>query len=157
MRKRNLAAIVAATPVLITPAVAATDGPTAFLHHLYAPYLKGGTRVSPTGQAAPSIFDTRLTGLIRRDQQAAEGEVGALDQDPVCDCQDFDRLKALRVQLQPVSPGRSRALVSFQNGTAHVVLTYTLVMEPGGWRVADIGSPDMPSLVAFLQKAEIKP
>ena len=42
----------------------------------------------PVGPAAAQVFDAPLVALIRRDQRNARGEVGALDGDPLCDCQD---------------------------------------------------------------------
>lgn len=125
----------------------------AFLRGLYAPYLAGSTTVAPTDKAAPTIFDGHLTALIRKDQRNAKGEVGALDWDPICDCQDFERLTALSIKVRPAGPARAVATVDFMNGTTPASLTYTLVAGRSGWRVADIGSKDVPSLVDLLAKA----
>lgn len=125
----------------------------AFLRALYAPYLAGDTKVAPTDIAAPTIFDGHLTALIRKDQANAKGEVGALDWDPICACQDFERLTALSIKVRLVGPRRAIANLHFMNGTEPTSLTYTLVAGGSGWRVADIGSKDAPSLVDLLAKA----
>ncbi len=155
---------VAAAAALAIAAAAATAADKAepataeaFLRALYAPYLAGDQTVAPTDKAAPTIFDRRLTALIRKDQANAKGEVGALDSDPICACQDFERLTALSVKAQPVGPQRATAIVRFTNGTTHTTLTYTLVAGAAGWRVADIGSKDLPSLVELLTKANGAP
>jgi hypothetical protein len=132
-------------------------GPEAFLRHLYAPYVAGDTTADPTGKPAPTIFDARLTALIRRDQANAHGEVGALDGDPICDCQDFGPLKALSIKIQPLGPHRAlgphrvKASVRFINLNTATALTYELTRTGAGWRVTDIASPDMPSLVGLLK------
>lgn len=127
--------------------------PQAFLRRLYAPYLAGDASVAPTGKAAPSIFDARLTALIRRDQRNARDEVGALDGDPICDCQDFEPLKSLSIAARPIGADGASATVSFTNGPRSVTLRYSLTRTRSGWRVSDIGSPDLPSLAAYLEKA----
>jgi hypothetical protein len=146
-------AVLAAAP-LAANAAPGPESPQAFLLRLYAPYVRGDHNVSPTGRRAPAIFDAHLTWLIRRDQRMAKGEVGALDGDPICDCQDFEPLKDLSITAQPAGPGRASAVVRFRNGGAAVTLTYTLVAHGLGWRVADIGSVETPSLTAYLEQAE---
>jgi hypothetical protein len=154
--RQGLAAAVLALCVAASAAAAESATPAsaeAFLRALYAPYLAGDTKVSPTGRAAPAIFDRRLTALIRKDQANAKGEVGALDGDPICDCQDFERLTELSIKVRPTGPGHAIADVRFRNGSSPSTLTYTLVAHGSGWRVADIASQDTPSLAALLTKA----
>ena len=126
------------------------EGPAAFLRHLYAPYVAGNTEFDSTGKAAPTIFDSRLTALIRKDRASAHGEVGALDGDPICDCQDFEPLKALSIKVTPLGPSRAKAVVRFRNLDVSETLTYTLTRTGVGWRVTDIASPEMPSLIGLL-------
>jgi hypothetical protein len=153
LRPAALAIGLAAGAAGAAPA-AAPSTPEDFLRHLYAPYVSGDQTVSPTGKDAPTIFDAHLTALLRKDQANAKGEVGALDQDPICDCQDFDHLTALSITAKPRSRGRVIADVSFRNGAATTVLTYRLVETRSGWRVSDIGAKDIPSLARFLETAE---
>ena len=139
---------------LITPAQAqAPESAEAFLRRIYAPYLVGDASVAPTGKVVSTIFDAHLTALIRQDQRNAREEVGALDGDPLCDCQDFEAFEAFTVTIQPIDAGHAKARVGFRNGTRSVSLRYTLTLTPSGWRVSDIGSPDLPSLSAYLEKA----
>lgn len=82
-----------------------------------------------------------------------QGRGGRLDGDPICDCQDFERLTALSIKVRLTGPGRATAEVRFMNGSTRSALTYTLVAQGSDWRVADIASQDTPSLVALLAKA----
>jgi hypothetical protein len=79
--------------------------------------------------------------------------VTALDQDPFCDCQDFDALTHLSIQARPVAHGRAKAIVGFMNGTNPVAVTYTLIATASGWRIEDLGERSIPSLVAFMARA----
>ncbi len=89
--------------------------------------------------------------MIRKDQTQPTGEIGVLDQDPIWDCQDFDRLKLLSIKLYRRGVSRTTADVRFMNGDITSTLTYTLTRSLRGWRVTDIRTRDMPSLVGFLQ------
>ncbi len=129
-------------------------GAEAFLRRLYAPYVASNFHFVPTGKLAPTIFDAHLTALIRKDQADAHGEVGALDGDPICDCQDRQRFTALSIKVTPLGPDRARANVTFTNFDAPETLTYTLTKTRAGWRVSDIGEADMPSLVKLLSGAK---
>ena len=154
---RTLSAAALAVSLVVGPFVACAgarrEGPEAFLRRVYTPYVKGDQHVSPTGKNAAKIFDAHLTTLIRKDQANAKGEIGALDQDPICDCQDFNHLKSLSIKLRQGDRGRVVASVRFINGSTPVLLTYALNVTKSGWRVADIGSKGKPSLAAFLEKA----
>jgi hypothetical protein len=153
MNTRPLLAMILSIGVITGANARAPESAEAFLHRLYAPYVAGDMSVAPTGKAAPTIFDNRLTALIRKDQHNARDEVGALDGDPICDCQDFEPLKSLSIDVRPVDVQHATATVRFVNGTRFVLLTYMLSLSRSGWRVADIGSEDMPSLAAYLEKA----
>jgi hypothetical protein len=59
----------------------------AFVTGLYGAY--NGGEPDYLGRQAGAVFSPRLLSLVRKDQAATpEGEVGALDWDPICDCQD---------------------------------------------------------------------
>lgn len=145
-------ALILATAATAAPPARAPESAKAFLLRLYAPYLAGDMSLNPTGIAAPAIFDQRLTELIRTDQRNAKEEVGALDGDPICDCQDLERLQALRIAVRPLGNNKATAAVSFTNGPRSVSLRYYLTLTQSGWRVSNIGSPELPSLVAHLEK-----
>lgn len=144
----TLSPTLAAAPAQAKPASA-----EAFLRRLYAPYIAGDTKVDLLGAPATTIFTPPLLRLIRQDQAVPDGEVGALNFDPFCNCQDFDRLTRFSVVVRPQGPGRATGTVRFVNQTTSETITFRLVRTGVRWRIADIGSKDMPSLVALLTSA----
>ena len=137
------------------PATASGDdiaGAKLFVGELYLAYLRPGTP-SYLGPRASQIFARPLLELIRRDQKNAGGEVGALDYDPICGCQDFD-LRDLVVNVEPArGRGRAFANVAFTNAGEPQTMKLFLLKERAGWRIEDIEDPAKGSLKKFLQQA----
>ena len=121
-----------------------------FLHDVYAPYV-AGKPADPLGTRAPDLFAPDLLSLIRQDQAASGGEAGLLDHDPLCACQDYDRLTSLAIRVSPVAGAAAKAEVSFVNGSRSVSLGMTLVEAERRWRIADVAEPEMRSLRAYLE------
>ena len=121
----------------------------AFLRRIYAPYV-AGTAESPTGRLAASLFDPGLLQLIRRDEALAGGEVGALDHDPLCACQDYTPLAGLAIDVRPPRDGMTTAVVNFRNGDTRVRIALELVRVGGRWKIHDIAEPDIASLRRLL-------
>ena len=121
----------------------------AFVRGVYRDYGKPD-RADVLGEPAPGIFAPRLLGLIRADEKAAAGEVGRLDEDPLCGCQDDDGFRLSSVRVVRRAAGRAVATVRFVISVVRVVVVLDLVRTGDGWRIADVHSRDMPSLAAFL-------
>ncbi len=129
-----------------TPGLDAARG---FVSNLYAGYARG--EPDYLGKGAERVFSTRLLGLIRADQKATpDGDVGALDGDPICDCQD-QQITDVAVEATPLSPGHVRARVRFRNFGRPQDLTLDLALGRRGWRVDDVHSRETPSLIALLR------
>ena len=99
-------------------------------------------------------FAPRLIAAIRDDAKLAHGEVGYLDGDPICQCQDPDGMRpsVVRAALH----GRDQATVKVSIGWPHDKprpATFSLVRTTAGWRIADVSSADEPSLLKALDKA----
>jgi hypothetical protein len=98
-----------------------------------------------------------LIGLIAEDQRLAHGEVGALDGDPLCDCQD-DSGDSFTIG-DARADGPNGAVVKVvrhdHNVKPPALETIEIVLRQayGAWRIHDVGSPYMPSLRAYLIKA----
>lgn len=107
------------------------------------------------GNAADTIFTSDLLSLIRKDQEQAEGDVGLLDFDPICDCQDFD-ISNVRIDTKETAKTKLEADVHFTNTGSDVNLGFTLVGDGKRWRIADIRSKSTPSLYQFL-KTKLNP
>jgi hypothetical protein len=136
---------------LLAAAAQPAQTPRAFVERLYANYRN--ENYSPF-EHSEKVFAAPLNAAIKEDEQLAHGEVGFLDGDPICSCQDTGGMHSRLVSV--AGSGRT--------ATAHVLLKWDgdkdgrdvrldLVRTPAGWRVADVGTADEPSLLKDLQKA----
>jgi hypothetical protein len=143
-----------ALPALAAPA----ESPEAFVRRVYARYARDkGPGVSTERPAGTPYFAAPLLDAFAKDQELAHGEVGAIDADPVCDCQDWGKLRVKQVAVTPGQGGAVLARVTFTNFGKPQTLTLTLADTPDGWRIADIGSKDIKSLKAFLDESNAHP
>jgi hypothetical protein len=150
--RRRMILFAAALAMLATAAMAAQslDSAKAFLAGLYAGYQHGGEPDS-LGPRAGKIFTPRLLTLIRLDEARAKGEVGILDGDPICDCQDPGGLKVQSLAVAAAGAGHARAKVAISLDGDVRRLTFDLEEHGQGWRIADVHSKDTPSLVGLLE------
>jgi len=122
----------------------------AFARNLYTAYRTGDPDY--LGRKADRTFTPRLLGLIRRDQATTpSGDVGILDGDPICDCQDPAGLRLTHLAIRAAGQGRAQALVTLRLAGEVRPLKLDLVATRAGWRVADINTRDTPSLAGLLQ------
>ena len=131
-----------------------------FLTRLFAhyPHKAGAPPFEPAGRSAAGVFDPSMVALLREmDRVTPKGDAPALDGDPLCDCQDD---QGMTVRIGPVyraGPASAGAVVriAFAGAPSSDArqLKLNLVNLRGQWRVHDILSKDMPSLRAYLIKA----
>lgn len=141
-----------ASASVAAPAVAtAPADPKAFLTSIYAHY--DGTQMSFSPFDAPeAYFDPEMLSLMdANDRATPDGEVGALDGDPICDCQDYQKLSA-DIEIKSVADKSASAEVTLHDkGVAKPkVLTYNLSLIGNQWRIHDVSTKDMPSLRRLL-------
>lgn len=122
----------------------------AFVEGLYRGYHGDGPDY--LGRQASRVFSPGLLALIRRDKALTpRGDVGALDGDPICDCQDFEITK-VAVSVDAKGAGRATARARFLNFGEPQTVRFDLVAGPGGWRIDDIHSASTPSLARLLRR-----
>jgi hypothetical protein len=145
-------AAVLASPVLAAPPQS-LDAARAFLTRLYTDYPQDRPP-DHLGQQRTAVFAPRLLDLMELDAEAADakGEVGILDGDPVCDCQDPSGLKLQRLRVIPTGRARLRAKVLLRLAGETRRLTFELEDHGQGWRIADVSSGNSPSLVRLLEE-----
>jgi hypothetical protein len=134
------------------PALAAADLPAArtFVERLYSAYHGDGPDY--LGRSRSRVFSPRMIVLLRRDQRLTpRGDVGALDGDPICDCQDFE-ISNVRIDVRAGKPGQARAVVTFDNLGRATTLRLDLVAVQGQWRIDNIHSESIPDLATFLRR-----
>lgn len=133
----------------LAPAAPAPDSPRAFVERLYASYRS--ETWSPLSKPE-RVFAPPLVAAIREERRLSRDEVGFMDADPICDCQDPS---GMRTRIESVTePARGAAIVrvTLRFGPSdRRDLTLRLVRLPAGWRIADVASTDEPSLLADLK------
>jgi hypothetical protein len=123
-----------------------------FVVGLYGRYRNSD--VDYLGRDAHLVFSTKLLSLIRKDHaRTPKGYAATLDWDPICSCQDPERLRLTAADIRPVSSAGARADVtlSFVDGEKQT-LGLDLTKHDGAWRISDIHTKDAASLVALLQR-----
>jgi hypothetical protein len=137
--------------LLTGPAAAQDMGKAkAFVTGLYAAY---GKTPGPDyiGKQAKEVWSPALLDLMRREAASTpEGDVGALDGDPICNCQDYE-ITAVTVTVRPAGATKARADVFFLNLGRRQLVSLDLVLVAGRWRVDDVHSQGTPSLVGLLK------
>ena len=148
-----------APPVAAPSSVVNTDAvdAKAFLEGLYAHYKTSkNNNFQPFDGNAKEVLDADTIALFKADQKVMKGEVGAIDTDWLCDCQDFESLAAT-VTVQSASATEAKATAEFRDTgmtgddakPRHD--TFDLVKTPDGWRIHDMSTRDQPSLRKVLQ------
>jgi hypothetical protein len=139
-------------PLLFAAALAAApaETPGAFVERIYAGYRDPD--YSPLARP-DRIFAPPLVAAIREDQRLSHDEVGFMDADPLCQCQDPAGLQPLIREVRRPTPrtATARILLRF-GGTDDRQLRLDLVRTAAGWRVADLGTPDSPSMLRDLRR-----
>jgi hypothetical protein len=156
MRLKLLLASLVAMASSVPAAAAEPAGARAFIERVYAGYPRNTPR---SELAYYALFDRQLRALIVRNDHYAEGEVGPLDGDPICDCQDDAGFSHRLVSIT----GNARiAVAKVRNIFAppeprDTLVAYHLVMQDGSWRIADISTAAQPSLKRWLAAELAKP
>jgi hypothetical protein len=142
----------------LDPAEAASA--KAFLEALYAHYktTKNNT-FQPLGDNVRDVFDADMVKLLDQDQKLLKGELGEIDGDYICQCQDFESITAtIAVQSADATSAKATADFKVFDQTHHN--NFELVKQNGAWRVHDVGEPGQKSLrqtlvdeIAQLSKA----
>jgi hypothetical protein len=123
--------------------------PIQFIHSVYAQYARPG--FSPL-EKPEHFFTADLVKAIRKD--SAGGEVGYLDGDPLCDCQDYERLTARVRSLKQTNRSAADARIRVDLGFGEArYLQLSLVRTSAGWRIADVVGADGHSLLRELRRA----
>jgi hypothetical protein len=148
-----VARLVVALVLIASPAWAAMPdlaSARSFVERVYAAYHGAGPDY--LGRQAKAVFSPRILALLRRDAALTpKGDVGALDGDPICDCQDF-AITDVRVDVQAAGAGRATATVRFRNFRDPFTTRLDLVTVGGEWRIDNIHSKSTPDLARYLER-----
>jgi hypothetical protein len=148
-----------AAPPAAAPSAMPTGGDAAdakaFLDGLYAHYKTSNNNTfQPFDANQGEVLDADTIALMKADEKALNGELGDIDGDWLCDCQDFQSITAT-VTVQSATPTSAKATADFHDsmdaGGKPKRDTFDLVKTPAGWRIHDMGTADQPSLRKVLQ------
>ena len=103
---------------------------------------------------ADLYFTPKLAAAIEEDSRIAKGEVGYLDGDPICQCQDPAGLQVIVANERMIGADQAEVSVSISlAGYEPRPATFRLVRTKAGWRIADISAVDEASLLRALEKS----
>lgn len=132
-----------------------------FLQSIYARYSKNGPGVEIAGPHAARYLHSSLIALLREDARVVGSEdIGVLDGDPLCSCQDWDGIYDLKMNMREPHAGKIEALVSFlvfkdAKPTDRRSLVITLAPEKGAWGVWNVVDRSDPKYV-FDVRSELQ-
>ena len=120
-------------------------------------YRQSGKNRSPFFQTknralVDKYFQKRLADLIWKDAIRSNGEVGAIDGDPLYNAQDMD-IKHFTVHKASYLNGVAEVRVSFENfgNKEEIVFLLSSATRSAGWKIANIKYKDGTDLLGILK------
>jgi hypothetical protein len=132
---------------------AAAEGPEPFVRAIFAQYVSGGPSELPPPPGQDPIFSRMMNALIGDDFRAANGEVGTIEYDIFCQCQDQDGFVVNSMAVAQGDENTASASVVFTNMGIQKTATLELVREGGNWKVDDVETGTNSSVKDMLMAA----
>jgi hypothetical protein len=129
------------------------ETPAGFVTAIYKHYVSPALTFTTLGTAAPDYYDPEMVALLAEDARLNEGYVGAIEADPICQCQDWTSIQAKVRLLEETASAAKVEVVTNDSGMSppySVTLVYDLVRIEGRWRIHDITGKGQSSLRAVL-------
>lgn len=130
--------------------------PEAFLAAIYKHY----EHEDPASRSFSSVdnpslyYDPDMVALLNENNRLYDGEQGAIEIDPICQCQDYQSIKTT-IRVVNRDDASAKAVATLKMSWADVppyTVTYRLVRVDGRWRIHDIAG-EYPSLRRVVQKS----
>ncbi len=140
--------------LLAAAATPASETPKQFMTRVYAQYRNPD--FSPFTHP-DRYFSPQLNAAINEDSTLNHGEVGYLDGDPICQCQDSAGMQAAIARVTTEGRGKASVVVAigWDNDPPRQA-RFSLVRTRAGWRIADVSGDGEPSLLGALEEANRK-
>lgn len=141
-----------ATELEVSNTIPELASASAFLSQVYQ--QRFGSDGSATALNDDRIFDQSTLALIEEERRRTPaGEIGVLEADPLCNCQDFENLQ-VNFQVEGKDADAAHVEAQIENGSGslrtNTLLTLDLVREANEWRIHDITPEQGPGLRATL-------
>jgi hypothetical protein len=126
--------------------------PEALVAALYKAHDREQSPFFQTKSRAPidRYFERSLADLIWKDVKEANGEVGAIDMDPLYNAQDT-KITRFTVHKAEVTADKAEVQVTFLNFRGKSNIGFSLVQTPLGWRISDINYSEGMHLLGFYK------
>lgn len=141
----------AATPVSGSGTLAPSASPETVVSELYKLHdaQKGPFFQSKDRGLVDRFFTKPIADLIWKNNNGPEGEIGAIDFDPLYDAQDTD-IKGLAFSASDVKENTAAVTVSFTNFGEKRSIKFLMKLDGDRWKIEDIKYSDM-TLLAVLK------
>lgn len=129
----------------------AIENPSTFLARIYDTYSHDDISAAFIGETGPKrIASERFIAVLEEDQALTlPGDMGYLDADPICQCQDYQNLVVTKINILSNDDKQAHAAVTFRtfSDASHTTTTtFNLVVENGQWFIDDIFGADKKSV-----------
>lgn len=129
---------------LISHAQVPSHSPEQLIRQIYNSYATNSAPFYFGDLSDKSVLSARMKAAILKDQLATPpGDIGMLDADPFCDCQDYENLALEKVTISQPDNTHADATVRFRafgrdpaSGSSE--LKIKLIEEKGRWLVDDV-------------------
>jgi hypothetical protein len=130
----------------------AQTGPEALVAALYKAHDRNQSPFFQTKSRAliDQYFEPSLAGLIWKDAKDANGEVGAIEADPLYNAQDT-KITRFAVHKAEITADKAEVLVTFLNFGGKTNIVFSLRQTPVGWRISDIKYGEGMHLLGFYK------
>lgn len=126
------------------------ETPRAFLERVYAAYRDPD--YNPLARPR-RVFARALVEAFEEDRRLSRDEVGYMDGDPLCQCQDHSGLRPTVGDVRQEGRGSATARIQLDlGGSDRRELRLSLLRTARGWRIADVATADEPSLLESIRR-----
>lgn len=111
------------------------EDPKGLVEYAYVPYRTGDFPENPFELYSPTLMEL----WEAMEERTLDGEVGAIDFDPLINAQDYD-IKGFAVGDAAVNGDQAVVTATFTNLGEPQEMRFTLVRRAEGWKIDDIES-----------------
>lgn len=117
------------------------EDPAQFMRKIFRTYAPGSEAVSYYETGEKRILTDSLLKIITENDKAHEGEVGYLNGDPICDCQDYGTIRIKKIEVLSNDDKNAEVVAEFylfEGNREERNIKYQLIAENGLWYIDNI-------------------